>query len=99
MGWNRMQNGRRSLGAVQAESPLSGVSIGQRPLRRTRSAHAARRPLTYANTNFKILSESYRVYSFEELQMLLYWDLGVQLRLVCVPVVIAAVQLIPLDDW
>ena len=46
MGWNRMQNGRRSLGAVPAESPLSGLSVGQRPLRRTRSAHA-RRPLTY----------------------------------------------------
>ena len=45
MGWNRMQNGRRSLGAVPADIPLSGVTVSQRPLRRTRSAHA-RRPLT-----------------------------------------------------
>jgi len=45
MGWNRMQNGRRSLGAVPAESPVSVVSVGQGPLRRTRSAHT-RRPLT-----------------------------------------------------
>ena len=45
MGWNRMQNGRRSLGAVPAESPVSVVSTGQGPLRRTRSAHT-RRPLT-----------------------------------------------------
>jgi len=49
MGWNRMQNGRRSLGAVPAESPVSVVSAGQGQLRRTRSAHT-RRPLTCVTT-------------------------------------------------
>lgn len=45
VGWSRMQNGRRSLGAVSGESPTGSVSVLQGPLRRTRSAHT-RRPLT-----------------------------------------------------
>jgi len=44
LGWNRMQNGRRSLGAVAGDTSSIGSPPVPQGLRRTRSAHT-RRPL------------------------------------------------------